>query len=145
MQRFIAIVFFWLCLFTVAHAQPPMPPDALGLVWHNDSVMLVRQPQPRKVIIEYWEPKSELLAIGVRPGTLLFDGWWHGPMLRGDARVFNLVCGAVPYKVSGQFESPGLLVLRGPQMRVDTFCQPYYHEWTVNSELGFVQIKGSWR
>src|SRR5215475_10163653 len=44
------------------------------------------------VRIEYAEPKLSLLQIGVRQGTLLFDGHWQGTALFGRARVYNLVC-----------------------------------------------------
>jgi hypothetical protein len=107
---------------------------------HNYSVMCVRAPTPQIVIIEYVEPKPELLDVGVRPGTLLFDGTWQGNVLVGQARVFNLVCGPVPYDVEGTVQPDGTLVLRGPQLRVNQFCRPYYLEWTQNSELVFTQL-----
>jgi hypothetical protein len=115
------------------------------LVWHNGSIMNVRaNPDTGAVIIEYAQPKPELLAIGVRPGTLLFDGQWASKdVLVGNARVYNLVCGSIPYRVEGGIVDPaGTLVLRGPQLRVNQWCQPYYYEWTVNSELIFYpQVK----
>jgi hypothetical protein len=72
--------------------------------------------------IHYAEPKPSLWEIGVRPGTLLVDGRWFGDRFVGRARVFNLVCGAIPYEVAGGMV-PGIgLVLEGPQWRVDWWC-----------------------
>ena len=108
---------------------------------HNGSVMAVLSDGAGGVRIEYAEPKPSLLQIGVRQGTLLFDGHWQGDALFGRARVYNLVCGPVPYEVQGGVvDAGGTLVLRGPQMRVNQFCQPYYLEWTANSVLVFTQL-----
>jgi hypothetical protein len=120
-------------LATPALAQPPT------MVKHNGSLMALFTDSSGGVRIEYAEPKPYLLSIGVRRGTLLFDGVWRGNTLVGNARVYNLVCGPVPYRVEGGFED-GTLVLRGPQLRVNQYCKPYYTEWTENSVLAFNQF-----
>lgn len=119
-------------------AAQPLPP---AYVMHNGSVMAVFADHATgSVSITYVEPKPSLAAIGVRPGTLLFDGAWNNGALYGRARVFNLVCGAVPYDVHGGVDPSGALVLEGPQLRVNQFCQPYYFEWTQNSVLVFTPM-----
>jgi hypothetical protein len=106
----------------VAFAAPAVAqiqPD-VQFALHNGSVMAVLSDGAGGVRIEYAEPKPSLLQIGVRQGTLLFDGHWQGDALFGRARVFNLVCGPVPYEVQGGVvDRDGTLVLRGPQMRVN--------------------------
>lgn len=120
-----------------AAAQPDPPIYAM----HNGSIMTVFADRINKtVVIVYAEPKPSLITIGVQPGTLLFDGTWDNGVVRGYARVYNLVCGAIPYAVSGGLDPSGALVLRGPQLRVNQFCQPYYYEWTQNSVLVFTII-----
>lgn len=125
-------------MIQAAAAQPDPPIYAM----HNGSVVTVLADRAdRTVAIVYAEPKPSLAAIGVQPGTLLFDGTWANGVVRGRVRVFNLVCGAIPYEVSGGLDPSGALVLRGPQLRVNQFCQPYYYEWTQNSVLVFTIIK----
>ena len=65
--------------------------------WHNGSVMAVLSDGAGGVRIEYAEPKPSLLQIGVRQGTLLFDGHWQGDALFGRARVYNR--SAAPYRM----------------------------------------------
>jgi hypothetical protein len=137
MTRILLSLLACICVVTTAQAQRPC--DSLAM--HNYSLMCVRTPTPRIVTIEYVEPKPDLLEIGVRPGTLLFNGEWRGNVLVGRARVFNLVCGSVPYDVEGVVQPDGVLVLRGPQLRVNQFCRPYYLEWTQNSELVFLPLE----
>jgi hypothetical protein len=47
----------------------------------------------------------------------------------------------VPYDVEGGVQPDGVLVLRGPQLRVNQFCRPYFLEWTQNSELVFLPLE----
>ena len=132
----VATVIVALATPAVAQIQPDVQ-----FALHNGSVMAVLSDGAGGVRIEYAEPKPSLLQIGVRQGTLLFDGHWQGDALFGRARVYNLVCGPVPYEVQGGVvDRGGTLVLRGPQMRVNQFCQPYYLEWTDNSVLVFTQL-----
>lgn len=121
------------------HQKPaPLPAAPLSerTVYHNGSVMTAIELPGRALQIVYAVPKPELAAIGVMPGTLLIDGVWRGQQFIGRARVFNLICGELPYDVSGGVID-GALVLEGPQIRVDQWCQPLYAEWTVNSYLVF--------
>ena len=96
-----------------------------GYCDHNGSIMVVTTNRATGTMtIHYAEPKPSLWEIGVRPGTLLVDGRWFGDRFVGRARVFNLVCGAIPYEVAGGMV-PGIgLVLEGPQWRVDWWCRP---------------------
>ena len=92
----VATVIVALATPAVAQIQPDVQ-----FALHNGSVMAVLSDGAGGVRIEYAEPKPSLLQIGVRQGTLLFDGHWQGDALFGRARVYNLVCGPVPYEVQG--------------------------------------------
>jgi hypothetical protein len=80
---------------------------------------------------------SSLWDWGVRPGTLLFEGAWQGPVLAGTAFVFG--CGPIPYNVSGGTDPNGMLVLRGPApvVAISPFCGVIGWDWTANSTLVF--------
>ena len=140
MRKLLATATAVLAFVSIQAYAQPLPPV---YVMHNESVMAVFADHATgSVSITYVQPKPSLAAIGVRPGTLLFDGAWNNGALYGRARVFNLVCGAIPYDVHGGIDPSGALVLEGPQLRVNQFCQPYYFEWTQNSVLVFTPMGG---
>jgi hypothetical protein len=65
----VATVIVALATPAVAQIQPDVQ-----FALHNGSVMAVLSDGAGGVRIEYAEPKPSLLQIGVRQGTLLFDG-----------------------------------------------------------------------
>jgi hypothetical protein len=75
---FKVVVTVIVALATPAVAQ--IQPD-VQFALHNGSVMAVLSDGAGGVLIEYAEPKPSLLQIGVRQGTLLFDGRWQGDAL----------------------------------------------------------------
>jgi len=117
---------------------PALPASAgqVRYVDHNGSLMSI-EARAGFVTIRYVEPKPSLWDWGVRPGTLLFEGAWHGPVLVGTAYVFG--CGPIPYNVSGGPDPNGVLVLRGPApvVAISPFCGVIGWEWTANSTLVF--------
>lgn len=72
---------------------------------HNGSTMRVNV-EGTAVRIYYQQPRSGLQGVGVRSGTLLFDGEVNSGYLEGKSRVFNAKCGDVDYFVYGDFQ-PG--------------------------------------
>ena len=87
------------------------------LWYHNGSlVSLVADGPFRKFY--YKEPRQEMLAVGARPGSLLFSGKSDGKKYVGTAYIFNRGCGQVPYQVSGPIlDNYQSVVLRGQAPR----------------------------
>jgi hypothetical protein len=76
---------------------------AVDTCWdHNGSLMRLQSDGARRVFL-YEDPRPGLRAIGVRHGTLLFDGRRTGEGYAGTARVFLRGCGGEPveYAVRG--------------------------------------------
>jgi hypothetical protein len=130
MKRILLSAFVLLC------SAPPASAGEARYAGHNGSLMSI-EGHAGFVTIRYLEPKPSLWDWGVRPGTLLFEGAWNGPVLVGTAYVFG--CGPIPYKVSGAPDANGVLVLRGlaPVVAIWPFCGVIGWEWTGNSTLVF--------
>jgi hypothetical protein len=128
MKRILLTTFLLLCSAAPASAGQVHYAD------HNGSLMSI-EGHAGFVTIRYVEPKPSLWDWGVRPGTLLFEGAWQGPVLVGTAYVFG--CGPIPYTVSGGPDANDVLVLRGlaPVVAISPFCGVIGWEWTGNSTL----------
>jgi len=80
---------------------------------HNGSRMIVERDR-RRIVITYDKPRSALRKHGVTAGTELFRGHLDsGQYLEGDAHIFKLGCGKVPYYVYGQYHEGGTFKLSG--------------------------------
>lgn len=79
---------------------------------HNGSRMRVNV-EESTVRIYYQEPRKGLSGVGVRAGTLLFDGKMSNGYLEGMSRIFNPKCGEVDYFVYGDFEPGQSFTLNG--------------------------------
>lgn len=80
---------------------------------HNGSTMRLER-DGNAVRILYERPRDGLAAIGVGPGTLLFDGViGEAGMLEGRARLFSGRCDTLEYEVSGAFAPESTIVLTG--------------------------------
>lgn len=79
---------------------------------HNGSAMRI-QVDGNAVRIYYTRPRSGLASVGVRAGTLLFDGTVSGGILEGMSRLFNSNCGEVDYFVYGDFSAGRSFKLSG--------------------------------
>ena len=88
----VATVIVALATPAVAQIQPDVQ-----FALHNGSVMAVLSDGAGGVRIEYAEPKPSLLQIGVRQGTLLFDGHWQGDAL--SAELVSTTWSAAPYRM----------------------------------------------
>jgi hypothetical protein len=130
MKHILLTTFLLLCSAAPASAGQVHYAD------HNGSLMSI-EGHAGFVTIRYVEPKPSLWDWGVRPGTLLFEGAWQGPVLVGTAYVFG--CGPIPYTVSGGPDANDVLVLRGlaPVVAISPFCGVIGWEWTGNSTLVF--------
>jgi hypothetical protein len=133
MRNVLTIAISLLCT-TAALAQPA---ERVGQAWHNGSLMNVFT-RENLVRIEYLQPKPELAAIGVVPGTVLVRGEWVAGALVATAVVFPLGCPATPYAVRGSVDAGEVLTLFGPAPALlDWNCQVLAVDWTGNSTLRF--------
>jgi hypothetical protein len=130
-------------LYRLGHGRLiPLPRDGarVEMVTHNGSLMALSVWPDLRIEIAYSQPKPELYAIGVRPGTLLVRGRWREDRsFAGVAHVFY--CGALPYTVSGKVDETGALVMQGPAPRVWAgSCTVADYVWTDNSYLRFERL-----
>ena len=92
---------------------------------HNGSAMAYESGPGDRRVIWYWDPRPALADVGVRRGTLLFDGAKTGPAeVAGEARIFTRACGAYAYPVRGPVtEGPLTVTLRGERPLVNAACE----------------------
>ena len=98
-RRTTAILGFWVVLAAIiAFASPTRGGKS---IWtHNGSTLRwVSSGEDRWMY--YLQPRPGLAAIGVQPGTLLFQGQRIGNILSGTAYVFSENCPPTPYRVEG--------------------------------------------
>ena len=95
-----AFLGFWIALAAIS-AFPASPARGGESIWtHNGStVRWVSSGQDRWLY--YLKPRPGLIAIGVEPDTLLFQGHRIGNILAGTAYVFSENCPPTPYPVEG--------------------------------------------
>ncbi len=138
MGRTAALLGFWIA-FTALTAFPASPARGGESVWtHNGSlVRWVSSGEDRWLY--YLEPRPGLAAIGVQPGTLLFQGHRIGNTLLGTAFVFSKNCPPAPYKVEGVIYSETDVRLDGAVPLVDPdSCQVVDYTWdSQNAALRF--------
>jgi hypothetical protein len=108
-------------------------------VWdHNGSVMYLVANGPSREFY-YQKPRTGLLEVGVRPGSLLFRGAIENGQYSGTAYIFNMHCGQIPFQVKGSMlENDERIVLTGQAPRVGRNCRA--SEFTTSS-LEFKQVK----
>ncbi|MEL6920267.1 MAG: SH3 domain-containing protein [Pseudomonadota bacterium] len=100
-------------IVVVACALTALPAMAADFFYdHNGSRMRVNVQGP-EVRIFYQQPRSGLQGVGVRSGTLLFDGRVANGYLEGMSRIFNRRCGEVDYFVYGDFQPGRTFTLTG--------------------------------
>ena len=90
---------------------------------HNGSLMEMQICDGGGMTISYTRPRRGLTGVGVRNGTLLFDGVEQASgAISGQARRFSKTCGPVPYAVTGRNDG-GTIILRGEAPVVDGRCR----------------------
>lgn len=72
--------------------------------------------------INYRSPRSGLIPMGVRRGTLWFEGTVDNDVPRGVARVFTPNCGELPFNVSGSMKN-NTIRLSGRIPEVNSNCR----------------------
>jgi len=88
-------------------------PAAADSYWnHNGSLMRLAAHGTARNFY-YAAPRPGMANIGVRPGTLFFDGWRDGNRYSGTARVFSPDCGASPFAIDGWVASETHVILEG--------------------------------
>jgi hypothetical protein len=89
---------------------------------NGSSVSLAASGSGRKFYYE--NPRPGLVDVGVRPGTLLFEGRRNGNQYAGRAYVFSKYCGAIGYDVTGSVAADDRSVtLYGSAPLVDQSCR----------------------
>ncbi len=79
---------------------------------HNGSLMRLAASGNARYFY-YAAPRPGIANEGVRPGTLLFDGWRDGGRYAGTARVFSASCGASAFHIEGWVASETHVILEG--------------------------------
>jgi len=105
-------------------AALPSPPKPRHTLWeHNGSIVHLEVNQDQRRFF-YDKPRPGMAKVGVKPGTLLFDGQSHANAYTGTTYIFNPRCGRVPYRVSGPILDDGRrVVVRGNAPHVDGNCR----------------------
>lgn len=93
---------------------------------HNGSLMRLEASGNSRTFV-YEVPRAGLIEVGVRPGTVLFEGRKSGSSYEGTARVFLAVCGgqAHLYRVAGPVGADQLtVVMSGTREAYEAGCRP---------------------
>lgn len=104
---------------------------------HNGSVMRLTD-QGNSRWFYYENPRQGMRNVGVRRGTLLFNGTTNGSWYSGTARVFSNGCGALEYWVEGPVLQNPLRVRVSGDRQIYRNCQPT-GQWT-NDVLEFTYM-----
>ena len=117
-----------------APAEPPVEPSDVKKTepatqqskksfWaHNRSIMYMTEDGTRRQIY-YDDPRPGLKEVGVKQGTLLFDGVVDGTALSGTAFVFAKECDPLSFAVTGKLSVDGKrITLNGKAPRVGAHC-----------------------
>jgi hypothetical protein len=90
---------------------------------HNRSIVYMTEDGTRRQIY-YDDPRPGLQEVGVKKGTLLFDGVVDGTTLSGTAFVFAKDCDPLPFAVRGKLTRDGKrITLNGKAPRIGTQCR----------------------
>jgi hypothetical protein len=90
---------------------------------HNRSIMHMTENGTRRQIY-YDDPRPGLQEVGVKQGTLLFDGVADGITLSGTAFVFARECAPLSFAVTGKLTHDGKrITLNGKASRIGTQCR----------------------
>ena len=115
--------------------------EAKTTLWfHNGSIVSLVAKGPLREFY-YKEPREEMLAVGARPGSLLFSGRSDGKKYVGTAYIFNSQCGEVPYQVSGPIlDNFKRVILHGRAPRLGANCRIKGY---IDDSLEFTLLQGS--
>ena len=104
-------------------AEPTLSVPTIASYWaYNESLFALKSSGDVRQFV-YEKPRAGLAAMGVKKGTVLFDGRKDGDTYVGTAYVFSKSCGATSYFVSGNVSNNDLTVtLRGKVPVLDDGC-----------------------
>jgi Trypsin-like peptidase domain len=110
----------------------PTSPTVASYWTYNESVFALKASGDIRQFV-YETPRAGLIPMGVRKGTLLFDGRKEGDTYVGRAHVFSKTCQPTPYFVSGNISNDDQTVtLRGRVPVLDDRCNvKSYNENTL--------------
>jgi hypothetical protein len=104
-------------------AEPATEQMTTSFWAHNRSIVHMTEDGTRRQIY-YDDPRPGLQGVGVKKGTLLFDGVVDGTTLSGTAFVFAKDCDPLPFTVRGKLTSDGKrITLNGKAPRIGTQCR----------------------
>ena len=104
-------------------AAPAMADEGPEIFTHNGSLMEVFI-HADEVTISYARPKSSLRRLGVRPGTVLFQGGYTRNGIAGTAYVFRSGCQPAGYAVSGpDLRGQGIVLSGAAPVRPKGSCR----------------------
>ncbi|MBV6486926.1 MAG: hypothetical protein GHHEDOFH_00863 [Pseudorhodoplanes sp.] len=90
---------------------------------HNDSIVYLTADGVNRRFF-YENPREGLRAIGVTPGTLLFEGKKEGYAYSGTAYIFSRTCGATAYPVTGNVSADEKTVtMYGQAPQINSSCE----------------------
>ena len=90
---------------------------------HNRSIMYMTEDGTRRQIY-YDDPRPGLKEVGIKQGTLLFDGVLDGTALSGTAFVFAKECDPLSFAVTGKLTRDGKrITLNGKAPRIGPHCK----------------------
>jgi hypothetical protein len=104
----------------------PKPAPNIGTKitrWTHNGSIVSFQEDGGTLEIDYEVPRPSVVAVGVRPGTMLFLGTRTAQQIEGKAYIFNRRCGPLGYEVHGEVLDAGKLVmLTGLAPKVSAQC-----------------------
>ena len=107
----------------VKRAEPATGETKTSYWAHNRSIMYMTEDGTRRHIY-YDDPRPGLKEVGVKKGTLLFDGVVDGTTLSGTAFVFAKNCDPLSFAVTGTLAREGKrITLNGKAPRIGTKCK----------------------
>ncbi|QQA42825.1 SH3 domain-containing protein [Pelagovum pacificum] len=110
--------------YDVSSWRPVAGGSGISLWNHNNSSMGWESGPGDRRVIWYYQPRSGLSGVGVRQGTLLFEGTRVGNRMEGRARIFTGACGPYSYYVEGPIASNNIEVtMTGQKPVVNDACQ----------------------
>lgn len=99
--------------------------EKISSYWlHNGSIVGLKKDGLRRTLI-YLRPRDGLDAIGIRAGTVLFDGGTpDGSLYQGQSQTFLKRCGSVKFPIAGQVANDNKAIsLIGSAPKFDTKCR----------------------
>ena len=111
-----------------------LPATGEESIWTHNGSLVRWMSSGQNRWLYYVEPRPALAAIGVKPGTLLFEGQATANILVGTAYVFSENCLPTPYRVEGVIYSETDVRLDGAVPVVDAYsCEIVDYTWDSNN------------